>query len=58
MKKLLLLIIALASVGFASAQCNELFWSEYVEGSCNSKGLEIYKPTKNLINLSAYAIKR
>lgn len=58
MKKLLLLIIALASVGFASAQCNELFFSEYVEGSGNSKGLEIYNPTQNSINLSAYSIKR
>ncbi|MCF8297931.1 MAG: lamin tail domain-containing protein [Saprospiraceae bacterium] len=58
MKKTLLLIIAVASVSFASAQCTELFFSEYVESSGNSKALEIYNPTQNPINLSAYAIKR
>ncbi len=39
--------------------CNELFISEYVEGSSNNKCIEIYNPTGNTINLSSggYALK-
>lgn len=42
----------------ASAQCDELFFSEYVEGYANNKGLEIYNPTDQAVNLSDYAIAR
>ena len=40
------------------AQCTELFFSEYVEGWSNNKALEIYNPTANSIDLSAYSISR
>ena len=45
-------------MSFASAQCTDLFFSEYVEGSGNSKALEIYNPTQSSISLSAYSIHR
>jgi endonuclease I/chitodextrinase len=37
---------------------NELFFSEYVEGSSNNKALEIVNVTSANIDLSAYSIKR
>ena len=40
------------------AQCSDLFFSEYVEGWSNNKALEIYNPTANSIDLSAYSITR
>ena len=40
------------------SQCSDLFISEYVEGSGNNKALEIYNPTANSIDLSAYTIAR
>ncbi len=59
MKRILFTIVSftfLSQVSFA--QCNELFISEYVEGSGNNKALEIYNPTSSAINLSNYWIKR
>lgn len=53
---LLLLFFAVSSLGWS--QCTELFFSEYVEGSHNNKALEIYNPTDNDIDLSAYRIVR
>ncbi len=41
-----------------SAQCDDLFFSEYVEGYANNKALEIYNPTSEAINLSDYSILR
>ena len=35
----------------------ELFFSEYVEGSSNNKALELYNPTANGLDLSAYTVK-
>ena len=58
MKKLLLSVFAFASIINASAQCNELFISEYVEGDGNDKAIEIYNPTNSPINLSGYTIAR
>ena len=40
----------------ASASCNELFFSEYIEGGGNNKALEIYNPTNASINLTGYSI--
>lgn len=37
---------------------NELFFSEYVEGSSNNKALELVNLTENDIDLSVYSIKR
>jgi len=38
--------------------CAELLFSEYVEGTGNNKALEIFNPTENPINLSAYRLAR
>lgn len=40
------------------ANCSELFFSEYIEGSSNNKALEIYNPTQQNIDLSNYTIYR
>jgi hypothetical protein len=59
MKKLLLSIFGfVASFNFAQAQCNELFISEYVEGSGNNKAIEIYNPTNNPVSLANYRLIR
>lgn len=58
MKKLLLSVFALAIYSGANAQCNELFISEYVDGTGNDKALEIFNPTPNPINLSGYSLNR
>ena len=44
------------SIGVQSTACADLFFSEYIEGSGNNKGLEIYNPTANAINLSGYTV--
>lgn len=38
--------------------CNELFFSEYIEGPGNNNAIEIYNPTNSPINLSGYTINR
>ena len=38
------------------AGCDELFFSEYAEGSSNNKYIEIYNPTANAISLSGYTV--
>lgn len=58
MIKFLLSIPLLCFSILASAQCDELFISEYVEGYANNKALEIYNPTNAAINLSGYSIAR
>ncbi|MBW8049981.1 MAG: T9SS type A sorting domain-containing protein [Cytophagales bacterium] len=58
MKKLLLPIAAILAAYSANAQCTELFFSEYVEGSHNNKALEIYNPTSQTIYLGNYRIIR
>jgi hypothetical protein len=59
MKRVLLTITAVfALFQVASAQCNQLFFSEYIEGTNNNKALEIYNPTPNPINLNAYRLVR
>lgn len=59
MKKLLLLIgLVACTTTLLQAQCSDLFFSEYVEGSQNNKALEIYNPTDNAIDLADYRIIR
>ena len=58
MKKLYTLL-SLVVLSFAvNAQCTDLFFSEYVEGTSNNKALEIYNPTSSAIDLSNYAVIR
>jgi hypothetical protein len=52
MKKLLLSIFTLLAYLSVNAQCNELFISQYVEGTGNDKAIEIYNPTNNPISLN------
>jgi len=59
MKKIYLtLALAIAFAGSLTAQCGDLFFSEYVEGSSSNKALEIYNPTGSSVNLADYAIYR
>ena len=39
-----------------AAGCADLFFSEYIEGSGNNKGLEIYNPTSVAIDLTPYLV--
>lgn len=58
MKKTLLLICFVFTTGLLSAQCGDLFISEYVEGYGNNKAIEIYNPTGSAIELSDYSLAR
>ncbi|MDB4089575.1 lamin tail domain-containing protein, partial [Flavobacteriales bacterium] len=58
MKKILLAIVSILSLSVLSAQCNELFISEYVEGWSNNKAIEIANPTNASIDLSSYELRR
>ncbi len=57
MKKLLFLLVSCLFVLNMSAQ-DDLFFSEYVEGSGNNKAVEVYNPTDQAIDLSAYYVLR
>jgi len=46
------------SMGVPTDDCENLFFSEYVEGSGSNKALEIYNPTDLAIDLSNYSIQR
>lgn len=52
------LSIAISTLAFSQANCSDLFISEYVEGWSNNKALEIYNPTNQPIDLSAYFVVR
>ena len=41
----------------AISEPNELFISEYIEGSSSEKYIEIYNPTNNEINLDSYSVE-
>ena len=58
MKKVLLLIFSISTSFLFGQDCSQLFFSEYVEGWSNNKALEIYNPTANEIDLSAYSVSR
>ena len=53
MKKYIILLINLLIVSTGFSQ--DLFFSEYAEGSSNNKYLEIYNPTSETISLDGYA---
>jgi hypothetical protein len=61
MKKILLSALVIAGALFTNqlkAQCTDLFFSEYLEGSSNNKAIEIYNPTSASINLGDYVLYR
>lgn len=58
MKKLYFLIIGVLLNVETFAQCSDIFFSEYIEGSSNNKAVEIYNPTSNTIDLSNYVFYR
>ena len=58
MKRLLPLFGFMILSIIVSAQCDDLFISEYVEGYANNKALEIYNPTGSAIQLSDYSLAR
>jgi hypothetical protein len=58
MKKFLLSIFTLCFFTAGAQNCDELFISEYVEGTWNNKAIEIYNPTSAAIDLSDYIIIR
>jgi hypothetical protein len=59
MKRILFSIVSLSLLSqFSFAQCNELFISEYVEGTSNNKAIEIYNPTQNSVSLANYRLVR
>ena len=58
MKHFFTFIFFFLSANCIQAQCTDLFFSEYIEGSSNNKALEIYNPTNQEIDLSAYSISR
>jgi PKD repeat protein len=45
------------NVSGTSTSCNELFFSEYLEGASNNKAIEIYNPSGTAVNLSSYSIQ-
>lgn len=53
-----MIIASLLAIGLSAQDCSELFFSEYLEGSGNNKGLEVYNPTDQVINLGSYYIAR
>lgn len=48
--------ITVSQAGESTGGGNEIFISEYVEGSSNNKYIEIYNPTDQAIDLSAYKL--
>ena len=54
MKKTLLFALAIISFNFLIAQ--DIYISEYVEGTSQNKAIELYNPTSNAIDLSNYKL--
>ncbi len=52
-----LLLAGLAAPPAVAATGDELFISEYVEGSSNNKAIEIYNPTGAAVDMSAYQLR-
>jgi hypothetical protein len=56
MKKIYTILALLITSTLASAQCSDIFFSEYAEGSSNNKYLEIYNSSPNDISLEDYLL--
>ncbi|HHZ64216.1 MAG TPA: PKD domain-containing protein [Flavobacteriales bacterium] len=42
---------------YLNGPCENLFFSEYIEGSSSNKALEIYNPRADTVNLSSYEVR-
>jgi len=51
-------LLPLVQLTAQESDCSEIFFSEYVEGSGNSKALEIYNPTNSVVDMSYYWVAR
>lgn len=58
MIKFVQVFIFVLFTGNAFSQCDDIFISNYVEGSSNNRALEIYNPTNRIIDLSEYSVGR
>ena len=59
MKKFILTLFNICFLSSLVAQdCTDLFFSEYIEGPANNNGVEIYNPSSNTFDLSAYTVNR
>ncbi len=56
MKKLYFAFAAVLFSAASFAQCTDLFFSEYVEGSSNNKALELFNPKSVPVTLSGYKV--
>lgn len=56
--KLQTLSLSLALLGCASPVYAQLMFSQYIDGSSNRKGLEIYNPDASTVNLADYEIQQ
>jgi uncharacterized protein len=52
-----LLLTGVAAAPAVAAEGDELFISEYIEGSSNNKAVEIYNPTDAAVDLTGYAVR-
>jgi predicted extracellular nuclease len=57
MKKLYFAFAAVLFSAASFAQCTDLFFSEYVEGSSNNKALEIFNPKSVPVSLNGYKVQ-
>ena len=59
MRKFTLLLTMVLGVFAANGQtCDDLFFSEYIEGGSNNKAVEIYNPTGSAISLLGYEVRK
>ncbi len=52
-----LVILSFSHLSIAQSTCSTPFFSEYIEGSGSNKGLEIFNPSSESIDLSHYEIQ-
>lgn len=57
MRKTTLALSMLLGASSAFATCNDLFFSEYIEGSSYNKAIEIYNETGSNVDLSGYTLE-
>lgn len=58
MRKIVHLFALVLLAGTSQAQCTDLFFSEYIEGSSSNKAFELYNPTPADIDLVDYVVYR